>query len=234
MYLLEFNNHKASRTKNVTYSELVRFFPSPLSFSLSSLLSDSYKAQRMQLPAYIGRVPTSPQPITAQRFALNMQQQHLPLLPHLLQDILCEKSCPKQTDLTEKRPLPSLTVKQCASFHQLPLTSLTVRLITCSLSVLRTLGHFCCDCCCKSKCFEPLLWNIIFGKETQIQLKYHSSDCKLWTGIHVGLASLDMLYHNFFQFLSFIMCILKSNSEICFPILKEKFYGEFSFLDECR
>lgn len=46
MYLLEFNNHKALRTKNVTYSELIRFFLlSCPSHCLSLLLSDSYKSE---------------------------------------------------------------------------------------------------------------------------------------------------------------------------------------------
>lgn len=89
MYLLEFNNHKDLRTKNATYSELVRFLLLPCpSHCPSSLLSDSYKAERMQLPAYIGRVSMSLQPITATGSALNVQQQqqqHLPL-PQLLQN----------------------------------------------------------------------------------------------------------------------------------------------------
>lgn len=96
MYLLECNNHKALRTKNVTYSESVRFFLLPCpSHCLSLLLSDSYKAERMQLPAYIGRVSTSLQPITATGFALNVQQEHLPLLPQLLQNTLRKESSPK-------------------------------------------------------------------------------------------------------------------------------------------
>lgn len=193
MYLLEFNNHKALRTKNVTYSELIRFFLLPCpSHCLSLLLSDSYKAERMQLPAYIGRVSMSLQPITATGFALNVQQQHLPLLPQLLQNILRKESsrkaaffAGKKLDPAEKRALPGFT-EQCrvfssrGSIHKFVSTEC---LITRSPPVLHTPGHSCWGCCSKSKRFDPLLWNIIARKDTRIWLKYHSSDCKLWAGI---------------------------------------------------
>lgn len=206
MYLLEFNNHKVLRIKNVTYSELVRFLPLPCpSHCLSLLLRDSYKAERMQLPAYIGRESMSLQPITATGFALNVrQQQHLPPPPTAPPKYTSQrKLSEKQRDPTEERLLPRLTL-QCPAFSSRGSIHKFISnecLSTCSPSVLRTLGHFCWGCCNKSSCFDPLLWNIITRKKPPTWLKYHSSDCKLLSRyIAVELTSSDKLYPTFCSF----------------------------------
>lgn len=196
-----------------------------LSHCLALLRCDSYKAQTMQLPAYIGKVSTSPQPITAKRFASSVQQQHVPLLPHLLQNILKQKKLPEGRTDSEKWTVPLLTVKWCVfpSMNSIN-ESDSERLITCSRSVLHTRGHFCCGCYSKSKFFEPLLWNVIFRKEAQIQLKYHSSDCRLWTG---GINTLGHAVS--FSLSSYVYLKATVNVQALLPCSKRKVLLGFLF-----
>lgn len=199
-------------------------FPSLcLSHCLALLRCDSYKAQTMQLPAYIGKVSTSPQPITAKCFALSVQQQHVPLLPHLLQNILKQKKLPERQTDSEKWTVPLLTVKWCVfpSMNSIN-ESDSEHLITCSRSVLHAQGHFCCGYYSNSKCFELLLWNIIIRKAAQIQQKYHSSDCRLWTG---GINILR--YAVPFSLSSYVY--LKVNIQALFPYSKRKVLLGFLF-----
>lgn len=171
----------------------------------------------MQLPASIGSVSTSPQPITAERFAFDVQQQqHLPLLPHLLQNILSKKGTWKAEGAGRETATADANCEGCVTASVWPHAP--------GLCYTHTSGQFCCGCCCRSKCFEPLLWNIICRRETQVRLKYHSGDCKLWTGTQVGLTSSDMLYPTFSSFsLSSYTCLKAVvNVQDLFPYSKTK------------